>query len=172
MTVTQGYNESNKLAMLNMYASSIVKDRDKQQEWHSTCRNREHFLISWRSFLEQRSSFTHSSIYKQGLTDTAGTGILSMGHSTSPRTRYAAIPSGANHSLFSFQAFTREPRKASIAVYSFTTCQLSHNVANIFIKDMSNGQRQLATHPSQRRYHHIHKRLDKRLVKMAPNAAD
>ena len=49
-------------------------------------------------------------------------------------------------------------RKASIAVYSFTRGQLSDDFANIF-KVIANRQRQLATHPSERRHHHAHQRL-------------
>ena len=50
------------------------------------------------------------------------------------------------------------PGKAGIAVYSFTGGQLSDNVIKIVIKDMANGQRQLATHPSEHHRHHAHQR--------------
>ena len=73
---------------------------------------------------------------------------------------HATPPSTANCPLFAFQALTTGVGEESIAVYSITRGQLNVNVANIFIKDMANGRRQLATHPSQRRHHHAHELLD------------
>ena len=73
---------------------------------------------------------------------------------------HAAIPSAANHPLLACQAFTPGPGAASINVYVFTRGKLSDNVANLFIMDVGNGLRQLATYPSLRRHHHTHALLN------------
>ena len=99
--------------------------------------------------------------------DTAGTGITTMGYTTSPRTMHTAILSKATYPLFAFQAFTTVSGEVSTADYLYTRGQLSDNVANIFIKHAANSQRHLRhsldnlpTHPSQRRHHHAHELLN------------
>ena len=49
------------------------------------------------------------------------------------------FPSTANNPLFAFRAITAGPGEESIIVYSFTTSQLSHIAANVFIDRMANG---------------------------------
>ena len=79
------------------------------------------FLNCWRSFLRQRSPSKHSSIYNTGanllsslgrieldgfhqVLETAGTSTAIIGHSTSRRTRHAAIASAAKKSAICFSS--------------------------------------------------------------------